>query len=338
MASTSKIGASVIKNFSIKDNVRLYKLKAQKSLSQNFLFDENLCRKIVKQAGKMKDSYVCEVGPGPGGITKSILDAGAAHLSVIEKDDRFFPTLEELNQATGGKMKFYHGDVLRFNMHSVFPDEIAKKWNESPPRAHIIGNLPFAVSTALTIRWLKEISLKEGAWSKGRIPLTLTFQKEVADRMVAKVMDKNRCRLSVMCQNWCHVDQKFTIRGKAFVPPPKVDVGVVQFVPRVDPGIDVPFEYVEKLLRHVFHFRMKMCKRGIQTLFPHDRPELTKRLLEESDVHPDSRSYMLDMDDFARLCKVYKSICDEDPDLLTYNYRSHENALLWRTELHSLDL
>ena len=94
MASTSKIGASVIKNFSIKENVRLYKLKAQKSLSQNFILDENICKKIIKQAGKVKDSFVCEVGPGPGGLTKAIIDAGAAHLSVIEKDDRFFPTLE----------------------------------------------------------------------------------------------------------------------------------------------------------------------------------------------------------------------------------------------------
>ncbi|ESO06925.1 hypothetical protein HELRODRAFT_110947 [Helobdella robusta] len=314
----------------IKEVVRLYKLRAKKQLSQNFILNYNLCKRIIKTAGSLKNSYVCEVGPGPGGLTRAILEAGAAHLSVIEKDDRFFPTLEELNAASHNRMKIYHGDVLHFNMYDIFPPEISRDWSEEPPNAHIIGNLPFSVSTPLIIRWLREISRKEGAWSRGRVRLTLTFQKEIAERMVAPVMNDQRCRLSVMCQNWCDVQHKFTITGKAFVPSPDVDVGVVQFTPRITPQILTAFEYVEKLLRHVFHYRPKMCRKGIETLFPPDRPDLTRRLLTRADVHADSRSYSLHVEDFDRMCQAYKEICDEEPHLLTYDYRSKENAVLWR--------
>ena len=112
------------------------------------------------------------------------------------------------------------------------------------------------------------ISLKfffrSNAWSYGRVPLTLTFQKEVAERIVAPIGDKQRCRLSVMCQHLCHVQYKFTIPGRAFVPKPDVDVGVVHFVPLVTPGIKAPFLAVEKVVRSAFSFRQKHCIRGLE--------------------------------------------------------------------------
>ena len=169
-----------------------------------------------------------------------------------------------LNEASGGKMRIFHGDVLRFDMDNIFPETAGVAWSDLPPNLHIVGNLPFSVSTPLIIRWLESISVREGPWRRGRVRLTLTFQKEIAERMTAPTMNNQRCRLSVMTQYLCHVQHRFTIPGKAFVPPPEVDVGVVHLVPRVEPLIAQPFKLVEKVMRHVFHYRPKMCKRGIQ--------------------------------------------------------------------------
>lgn len=115
-----------------------------------------------------------------------------------------------LNDASGGKMRIFRGDVLKFDMSKVFPSESAVGWSDNPPNIHIIGNLPFNVSTPLIIRWLHDMSLHHGAWQHGRVPLTLTFQKEVAERMVAPPMNRQRCRLSVMCQYMCSVRHQVT--------------------------------------------------------------------------------------------------------------------------------
>lgn len=172
--------------------------------------------------------------------------------------------LQMLNEASGGMMRIFSGDVLRFNMEQIFPSEMSVNWSDDPPHLHIIGNLPFNVSTPLIIRWLEDMSMRRGAWKHGRVPLTLTFQKEVAERMVAPTLKNPRCRLSVMCQYLCDVQHHFTVGGRSFVPSPDVDVGIVRFVPLVEPHIQAPFPLVEKVVRHVFQFRQKMCKNGLQ--------------------------------------------------------------------------
>lgn len=315
---------------SIKEIINLYKLRALKELSQNFILDQNLSKKIVRSAGRIRDAYICEVGPGPGSLTRSILEFGPAHLSVIEKDKRFIPCLQLLKEASEVTMSIHHADVLDFSSDDYFPKDKATAWQSQPPQCHIIGNLPFSISTALIIRWLNQISLKKGAWTNGRVRMTLTFQKEVAERMVAMEMEKDRCRLSVMCQNWCHVKHLFTIPGRAFVPAPDVDVGVVQFEPRIHPLMDFPFPRVEKFLRHLFHFRPKMCYKGIMTLFPPNKQDLTERILAASSVHADSKSFNLNIEDIGRMCGEYNVICDEDDAVFPYDYRSCENAKEWR--------
>ena len=174
-----------------------------------------------------------------------------------------FP-IQLLNEASGGKMRIFHGDVMKFDMTDLFPKDLAVPWESQSPKIHIIGNLPFNVSTPLIIRWLKQMSERRGAWTYGRVKLTLTFQKEVAERMVAEICTDQRCRLSIMCQYLCHVTHKFTIPGHIFQPSPDVDVGVVTFIPRKNPEIQLPFDLVEKVVRNTFHFRRKMCKRGVQ--------------------------------------------------------------------------
>lgn len=161
-------------------------------------------------------------------------------------------------------MQIHQGDVLRFDLQNLFPEDLVRPWDAEPPDIHLMGNLPFNVSTPLIIKWLHEMSERRGPWRYGRTKLTLTFQKEVAERIVAPILTDQRSRLSIMCQYLADVKHNFTIPGKVFQPAPDVDVGVVTIVPLKEPKIDLPFKLVEKVVRHVFHFRRKMCKRGVQ--------------------------------------------------------------------------
>ncbi|KAL4236358.1 Dimethyladenosine transferase 1 [Mactra antiquata] len=248
----------------ISDVVRLYRLSAAKHLSQNFILDMSLNHKIVSFAGNLKGCHVCEVGPGPGGITRAILETDVKHLHVIEKDLRFFPGLQMLADVSG-RLTAYHGDALTFDMNNLFPEECIKSWDDEPPDTHIIGNLPFSISTPLIFKYMEAISNRTGAWRYGRTCMTLTFQKEVAERMVAKPNSDQRSRVSIDIQNYCEVKLKHIIPGKAFVPSPDVDVGVVHFKPRKKPQIDLPYKLITKVNRHLFHYRQKQCKNSLAT-------------------------------------------------------------------------
>lgn len=201
---------------SIRDIVKLYRLRASKQLSQNFLFHDGIMNKIVKQAGRIKDCHVVEVGPGPGGITRAILHRNPSRVTVIEKDRRFEPILDMLIESyamVNGKLDVMFNDILLTDMSKLFDEELKKEWNDEPPNIHIIGNLPFSVSTPLIIKWLHAISEKRNAWEFGRVRMTLTFQKEVAERLCAPVRTPERCRLSVMAQAWTKPRLKFIIPG-----------------------------------------------------------------------------------------------------------------------------
>uniref|UniRef100_A0A1B6KI00 rRNA adenine N(6)-methyltransferase n=1 Tax=Graphocephala atropunctata TaxID=36148 RepID=A0A1B6KI00_9HEMI len=204
----------------------------------------------------------------------------------------------------------------------MFSTELRREWSERPPNVHLIGNLPFSVSTRLIILWLQDISQRNNAWKYGRVPMTLTFQKEVAERMAAPVMTSQRCRLSIMCQNWCQVHHKFNIPGSAFLPKPEVDVGVVHLVPREVPVIDLPFPLVEKVVRCVFSFRQKYCVRGVESLFPRGSWErLVPEMMERAEVNPQARPFQLTVPEFGRLCHVYAEIIQREPTMARYNNR-----------------
>ncbi|XP_004628618.1 dimethyladenosine transferase 1, mitochondrial [Octodon degus] len=306
----------------IREIIKLFKLQAVKQLSQNFLLDLRLTDKIVRKAGNLTNAYVYEVGPGPGGITRSILSANVAELLVVEKDTRFIPGLQMLSDAAPGKLKIVHGDVLTFKIEKSFPESLKRPWQDDPPNVHIIGNLPFSVSTPLIIQWLENISNRNGPFAYGRTQMTLTFQKEVAERLVATTGSKQRSRLSVMAQYLCSVKHIFTIPGKAFVPKPKVDVGVVHFMPLIQPKIEQPFKLVEKVVQNAFQFRRKYCHRGLSMLFPEARRlESTARLLQLADIDPTLRPTQLSILHFRSLCDIYRKMCDEDPQLFGYNFR-----------------
>ncbi|NWU33383.1 TFB1M transferase, partial [Hylia prasina] len=323
MAAPGKVAAFRLPPLpTIGEIIKLFRLKALKQLSQNFLLDLRLTDKIVKQAGELKNAHVCEVGPGPGGITRSILSAGVEQLLLIEKDARFIPGLQMLSEAAPGKVHIVHGDILTYKMEKAFPQHLKKNWEDEPPNIHIIGNLPFSVSTPLIIKWLENVSKRDGPFIYGRTQMTLTFQKEVGERLTANPGSNQRSRLSVMAQHLCTVENCFVIPGQAFVPKPEVDVAVVHFTPLVQPKIQQPFELVEKVVQSVFQFRRKYCYRGIETLFPENgRLKRTEQLMMTANVDPTLRPFQLSMSQFRNLCNAYRKMCDEDPSLFVFNYR-----------------
>jgi len=307
----------------IKDILRIYNIKAQKRLSQNFILDPRLLDKVARAGGSLAGCHVVEVGPGPGGITRSILGQDAAQCTVIEKDLRFLPSLRLLGEASGGRLVIHTGDVLSFNMCRLFPDVLRKGWNEEIPNVRVLGNLPFNVSTPLIIRWLADISTRGNIFSYGRVPLTLTFQKEVVDRMVAPPGASCRSRLSVMCQNWADVQHRFTIPGRAFVPKPEVDVGVVYFTPLKQPYIDLPFPMVEKVVTTIFHGKQKHLKNTVGQLFPKPMAKhFSEQMMAEAGLNDRRRAIDLNMADFSSLCHSYQRIVDENPSLGKYRHQS----------------
>jgi dimethyladenosine transferase 1 len=200
----------------IHDIIKLYRLSAIKQLSQNFLIDERLTDKIIKSAGKICNSQILEVGPGPGAITRSIIKKFPKELIVVEKDKRFKPNLNMLKDAVtlnNGNMNIIFNDIMNVDMKNLFNNPKVKKWEDIIPNIYLVGNLPFNISTVLIIKWLREISEKSGLWSNGRVQMTLTFQKEVAERLVAEVSQDQRCRLSVITQAWTVPKLRFIIPG-----------------------------------------------------------------------------------------------------------------------------
>ncbi|CAG9560926.1 unnamed protein product [Danaus chrysippus] len=310
---------------SIKDVIKLYKLRALRELSQNFLMEPRLLDKIVRAAGHIENHVVCEVGPGPGGITRSIVKQGPRKLILIEKDPRFTPSLELLADACKDvvDVDIITGDILKTDIAHFIPQDVKCEWTDPPPPVNLIGNLPFSVSTILIIRWLELISKKEGPWAFGRTRMTLTFQKEVAERMAARMTEKQRCRLSVMTQNWCGVNYKFDIPGSAFLPKPEVDVGVVTLTPLKQPIIKLPFKLIEKVVRQIFSMRQKYSIRGAQTLFPEEvREEMALRMYKMAEIDPVTRPFQIANGEFGRLCEAYKEIITKYPEFENYDYRA----------------
>lgn len=309
----------------LRDIIKIYKLRAMKQLSQNFLMDERLTGRIVRMCGSITDQHVLEVGPGPGSITRSILRRGPKQLAVVEKDRRFIPTMELLANAVQPtiRMDIYRDDILRFPIENAFPDNVRCDWMDHRPPVHIIGNLPFAISTRLLINWLKDISLKRGAWCYGRTAMVLTFQKEVGERIVAPILNDKRCRLSVMSQIWTKADLRFVIPGTAFVPKPDVDVAVVRLEPLREPLTTLPFDLVEKIMRYLFSMRQKPIIYAIRNLYPLElRDQLADRTAKLASVSPAAKCYELSTEECLRIATAYDEIAKEYPHVDNYNYRA----------------
>ena len=235
----------------LKDVISKYEIRAKKSLGQNFLLDLNLTSKIARYAGNLKQSDVLEIGPGPGGLTRSLLNEGARQVVSIEKDNRCMAALEEIQSLFPGRLKLLQGDALSMNVTQYLTDPIK-----------IIANLPYNIGTELLVRWLNSKN-----WPSFWQSMTLMFQKEVANRIVAHPGSKAYGRLSVMSQWRCNTKIAFNIPATAFTPPPKVESAVVHFEALNEPKFPAEVDKLEFVVSKAFNQRRKMLRGALKGHF-----------------------------------------------------------------------
>lgn len=327
--------SQIIKSFklpqmpTLSDLVKLYKLRAVRSLSQNFLLDKNINNKIIKSAGNFENSFVMEIGPGPGGLTRAAIEAGAKEIVVVEKDLRFMPGLQLLSDKVNPhvNLKLFHSDALTFPMGEHINKELYKKpWDSDEiPSAHLIGNLPFNISTPLLFKLLTKVSDQTGIFATGRIPMTFLFQEEFAERMICPPDFKQRSRVSVLCQYLCDVEVKFIIPNTAFVPSPKVNAAVVRMQPLKIPRIKCSFDIVSKVVKATFQFKHKNWHAGTRTLFPKKYPEFDAKFNTLCKVNPEKLPTELNMLEWNEICSSYNEIVNIFPELANYDYRHNIN-------------
>ncbi|WP_458388681.1 16S rRNA (adenine(1518)-N(6)/adenine(1519)-N(6))-dimethyltransferase RsmA [Sphingomonas sp. F9_3S_D5_B_2] len=232
----------------LRDVIARHGLTATKALGQNFILDRQLLARIAAVPGKLEGETVYEVGPGPGGLTRALLDTGA-RVVAVERDRRCIPALAELEQLFGERLRVLQADAMQI-------DEPA----EVGDGAHVVANLPYNVGTALLLRWLTT-----EAWPPWWRSLTLMFQKEVADRIVARPGSEAFGRLSVAAQWRSEARIAMTVSRSAFVPPPKVTSAVVHIVPKQAPDRVSP-TVLERVTEAAFGQRRKMLRSSLKAL------------------------------------------------------------------------
>jgi len=231
----------------LRDVIARHGLSASKSLGQNFILDRQLLARVAAVPGQLEGEKVYEVGPGPGGLTRALLDAGASVVAV-ERDRRCIPALAELQASFGDRLTIIEADALQIDERSVAGDG-----------AHVVANLPYNVGTALLLKWLG------GDWPPWWRSLTLMFQKEVAERLVAQPGSDAYGRLSIAAQWRSRPRLAMTVNRSAFVPPPKVTSAVVHIVPVEAPrGVDP--RIMERLTEAAFGQRRKMLRSSLKQM------------------------------------------------------------------------
>lgn len=259
---------------SLRESLDAHGLLARKSFGQHFLLDLNVTRKIVRLAGPFEGRAVIEVGPGPGGLTRALLESDAGQVVVVEKDPRFLPLLAELDDGSG-RLVAIEGDALK-----------VKEADLVGGPAHVVSNLPYNVGTALLIKWLT------GPWTP--YALTLMFQKEVAERIVAAPGDDAYGRLAVIAQAVCEARLVMHLPAAAFTPPPKVASAVVHLVPKADRPDPETLKRLERVTAAAFGQRRKMLRSSLKTLGG-------AALCEAAGIEPDARAEVIDGPGFLRL-------------------------------------
>ncbi len=255
-------------------------LAAKKSLGQNFLLDLNLTAKIARCAGKLEDVTVLEIGPGPGGLTRALLAAGAKKVVVIERDARFLPALEEIAQACEGRLEIVEGDALEVD-HAALVDGPTK----------VVANLPYNIATPLLTNWLSNEQ-----WPPWFASLTLMFQKEVAQRICAQAGEKAYGRLGIL-SNWrCHTQIEFDVPPTAFVPPPKVTSSIINLLPRTEP-LPCKRQKLEHVTKAAFGPRRKMLRASLKSLGGDEE-------LEKAGITGTLRAEVLGIEDFVKLANL----------------------------------
>ena len=270
----------------LRDVIAQHGLRAIKGLGQHFLLDLNLTARIARTAGSLTDCAVIEVGPGPGGLTRALLAAGASLVLAIERDERCIGALTELAQAYPQQLRVFEGDALTESGIARIRDT---GW-QGPIK--VVANLPYNIATALLINWIERPCELAG--------LTLLIQKEVAERLTAVPRTKSYGRLSVLVQWLCEVKLAFDIPARAFTPPPKVTSTVISLTPREQPLAPAERADLEAVTKAAFGQRRKMLRASLKTLGIDPLP-----LLEQTGVAPTARAEELDVATFCALARAY---------------------------------
>lgn len=233
---------------SLTEVVKLHGLYANKKLGQHFLLDMNITDKIARLVTPFDDATIFEVGPGPGGLTRSLFKAGAERVIAIEMDERFLLALQDIGEATQNSLRVIQGDALKVDMSS-----------EASGHIKIAANLPYNVGTKMLTNWLTADPI---FWSRA----VLMFQKEVAERIVAKVGDNGYGRLAILAQSVCETDYAFTVPAHAFSPPPKVDSAVVVLNVLSEDERYPHLEMLGAVTKAVFGQRRKMLRKSLKVI------------------------------------------------------------------------
>jgi 16S rRNA (adenine1518-N6/adenine1519-N6)-dimethyltransferase len=275
----------------LREVIRRHDLSAKKALGQNFLLDLNLTARIARAAGPIDDVTVVEVGPGPGGLTRALLAAGARGVIAIERDQRALAALAEIAEHYPGRLHVIEGDALAIDMRPQLA--------HTPVR--IIANLPYNIATALLVNWLSA-----EPWPPWYDALVLMFQREVAERIVAAPGNKSYGRLAVFTQWRCEAKILFDIAPSAFVPQPKVTSSVVRMVPRQNP-LPCDRRMLERVTAAAFGQRRKMLRQSLKSLGTDPLP-----LLERAGLDPTARAEEISVSGFVALAKVLAGDGDAD--------------------------
>ncbi len=263
----------------LRDVIQRHGLDAKKSLGQNFLFDLNLTQKIARTAGPLGGVTVIEVGPGPGGLTRAILSLGAKKVIAVERDSRCLPVLAEIEAHYPGRLEVIEGDALKTDFEALVP---------AGEPVRIIANLPYNVGTQLLVNWLLPKQ-----WPPFWLSMTLMFQKEVGQRIVAEEGDNHYGRLGVLA-GWRTVSEMaFDVPPQAFSPPPKVTSTVVHLLPK-DKPLPCDVAKLERVTDAAFGQRRKMLRQSVKSLGG-------ETLLEKAGIDPTRRAETLSVEEFVTL-------------------------------------
>lgn len=257
-------------------------LSARKSLGQNFLLDLNLTAKIARQAGDLSECDVLEIGPGPGGLTRGLLSEGARKVLAIEKDIRCMPVLEEISAAYPGRLEVINGDALEVDplAHLTAPIRVA-------------ANLPYNVGTELLVRWLTPKQ-----WPPFWQSLTLMFQREVAERIVAQPGTKKYGRLAILSQWRADAKIVMSLPPEAFTPPPKVNSAVVHLTALPAPRFEADAAVLSRVVAAAFNQRRKMLRAALKGT----APDIEDRL-RAAGIQPTERAEQISLEQFCALSR-----------------------------------
>ena len=266
----------------LRDIIATHGLDAKKSLGQNFLLDLNLTSKIARLAGDISGHDVLEVGSGPGGLTRGLLAAGARRVVALEKDPRCMPALAQISAAYPGRLDVFNADALEFDMRGQLTGPV-----------RVVANLPYNVGTELLVRWLTPKD-----WPPFWSSLTLMFQKEVAERIIAKPGTKAYGRLGILAQWKSTPSVVMELRPEAFTPPPKVHSAVVHLEALAEPRFPAPAGLLSSTVAMAFNQRRKMLRSSLKSAAPD-----IEKALRDAGLEPTARAEEISLEGFCSLAR-----------------------------------